>query len=153
MLPNRKLLVGTIVLAAVGVLIWISGREIPYRIELGRRHHQIGQLWTFCTLYYCPGHGGHFPRDLDELRRLPEYGLASDYWNRALSEIELTAPGASRDDQSGGDVVVFRERNADSRGIRAWHEVSGAYGFTQENGTAATDHPDSRPARPIYIGG
>jgi hypothetical protein len=132
--------------AMLALLIWTFAIEIPYRVELGRRHHQIGQLWSLCRLYYCPGHGGHFPHDLEELRELPEYKASSDYWDRAISEIELTAPGAS--DTEGGDVIVFREKKADERGIRAFHEVGGSYGFTEESATGSP-----KPAHPGYIGG
>src|ERR1700678_2281415 len=125
-----KLAVGAVAVAMVALLIWTFAREIPYRVELGRRHHQIGQLWSFCIFYYCPRHGGHFPHDLEELRQLPEYKASSEYWDRALSEIELTAPGADRNDPGDGDVIVFREKKPDERGIRAFHEVGGAYGFT-----------------------
>jgi len=144
----RKPAVISVTVAAMLALMWLLAREIPYRLELGRRHHQIGQLWTFCILYYCPAHGDRFPNDLEELRRVPEYKSASGYWDRALSEIELTAPGASRNDPAQSDAVVFRERNADSHGIRAFHEVGGAYGFTAESGAAPPE-----PAHPIYIGG
>jgi hypothetical protein len=87
-----------------------------------------------------------FPYDLEELRQLPEYKASSEYWDRALSEIELTAPGASRNGE--GDVIVFREKKPDERGIRAFHEVGGSYGFTEESATGSP-----KPAHPAYIGG
>jgi hypothetical protein len=154
--PSPKKLTATIIaVAAAGLLIWGCAREIPYRVELGRRHHQIGQLWTFCILYYGPRHGDRFPRDIEELKWVPEYGAASKYWDRALSEIELTAPAASRDDPGDGDLVVFREKRADQRGIRAFHEVNGRYGFTEESSANSIGslQPERKPVHPMYIGG
>jgi len=144
MYRSGKLIVCIICIAALALL----AREIPYRVELGRRHHQIGQLWTFCRLYYCPSHGGHFPHDLSELRQVPEYATAREYWVRALSEIELDAQAAGKNDSESPDAVVFREKKADRHGFRAFHELGGAYGFTMESGNAPP-----RPARPWYIGG
>ena len=127
---SRKLIGCIIGIAALALL----ARETPYRMELGRRHHQIGQLWTFCRMYYCPHHDGHFPQDLNELTRLPEYATAREYWVRALSEIELNIPGSNGND--GGSVVLLREKKADQRGFRAFHEENGIYGFTVENSSA-----------------
>ncbi len=79
---------------------------------------------------------------------MPEYADASAYLDRALSEIELTAPGADMADPGGAEAVVFREKKPDPRGIRAFHEVGGAYGFTKESGDASP-----RPSHPAYIGG
>jgi len=79
---------------------------------------------------------------------MPEYADASAYWDRALSEIELTAPGADMADPTGAEVIVFREKKADPRGIRAFHAVGGAYGFTEESGDASP-----RSSHPAYIGG
>ena len=92
-------------------------------IELGRRRHQIGQVWGLIVIYYCPAHGDKFPTDLEELRRLPNYIQFVPYWDRASQEIELVAPGVHR---TGKDVIVLRERQPDKRGRRWVHWLGGA---------------------------
>src|SRR2546430_2523505 len=105
-----KLRAAITTVAAVFVIVlavW-SVNEIRYRRELARRRHQIGQLWTLMVLYYCPQHHNQFPDELATLKRLPQY---NSFFDRAISEIELSTPGADR--TQSDEIVVLRERQAD----------------------------------------
>ena len=135
---SSRSLTAIIIAVLLALVTWVLADVLSYHAELGRRHHQIGQLWTFCLIYYLPEHGGHFPHDLEELKHVPKYAGSPAYWDRAISEIEIIAPGAGSNDADPGHVVVFREKKADQHGIRAFHEVGGDYGFVEESGTTAS---------------
>jgi tetratricopeptide (TPR) repeat protein len=105
------------------VIAAIAAPTIQFQLEKNRRRHQIGQLWSLIHLYYAPARNGSYPTELSELRQLPQYVPA--FFDRALREIELTAPGIQQV-VSPPDIVVLQERSPDRRGYRWVHPVSGA---------------------------
>ena len=121
------------ILSLAGIVILVVAAflvcpEVRYRAECWNRRHQMGQLWNLCFMYYSPRHGGKFPDDFAQLKSLPEYRAAEGFWDRAIREIDLLAPGA---DSRTGDpsTLLFREKQADKRGHIFICDLDGSIAF------------------------
>ena len=117
-----------IVVAVCTAIIAVACPIVSFQWEKARRRHQIGQLWTLIRLDYVPSHAGRYPVDLSELKSLRRY---SAYFERAIHEIELTAPGIAQDTASP-DTIVLKERSVDSSGGIWVHYVDGVILYRSE---------------------